>query len=70
MSRLGIPVDLVSSDADWSRYRLLLAPTAHLGTPTLAEKLTRFVSDGGTLLMGVRYGFKTESNLVTDQPMQ
>jgi beta-galactosidase len=69
LSRLGIPVDLVSPDADWSRYHLLLAPTAHLGTPALAERLTRFVSDGGTLLMGVRSGFKTESNLVTDQPL-
>jgi beta-galactosidase len=69
LSRLGIPVDLVSPDADWSRYRLLLAPTAHLGTPSLAEKLTRFANDGGALLLGVRSGFKTESNLVTDQPL-
>ncbi len=69
LSWLGIPVDLVSPDADWSRYRLLLAPTAHIGTPAMAEKLTRFVSDGGTLLMGVRSGFKTESNLVTAQPL-
>lgn len=69
LSRLGILVDLVSPDADWSRYRLLLAPTAHLSTPALAERLTRFVSNGGTLLMGVRSGFKTESNLVTDQPL-
>ncbi len=69
LSRLGIPVDLVSPDADWSRYRLLLAPTAHLGTPALAEKLTHFANDGGTLLLGVRSGFKTESNLVTAQPL-
>ena len=69
LQRLGIPVDLVSPDADWSRYRLLLAPTAHIGTPALAERFTRFVSQGGTLLLGTRSGFKTESNLVTDQPL-
>ena len=69
LQRLGISVDLVSPDADWSRYRLLLAPTAHIGTPALAERLTRFVSQGGTLVLGTRSGFKTESNRVTDQPL-
>ncbi|MCL4868871.1 MAG: beta-galactosidase [Anaerolineae bacterium] len=69
LQRLGIPVDLVAPDADWSRYRLLLAPTAHMGTPALAQRFTRFVQDGGTLLLGPRSGFKTASNLVTDTPL-
>jgi beta-galactosidase len=52
-----------------SRYKLVIAPTAFLTSPELAEALRAYVSGGGTLLLGVRSGFKTPSNLVTDLPL-
>lgn len=67
--RLGIPVDFVSPQASLERYRLLVAPTLFLGDEALAQTLSRYVQQGGVLLMGVRSGFKTPTNLVTDQPL-
>jgi beta-galactosidase len=60
---------MVPPEADLSRYKLVLAPTAMLASAELAAALTRFVRNGGTLLLGVRSGFKTASNLVIDQPL-
>ncbi|WP_420630261.1 beta-galactosidase [Candidatus Leptofilum sp.] len=67
--RLGINVDLVPNTADPSRYKLVIAPTAHLADEALAQRLHTYASGGGTLLLGVRSGFKTPSGLVTDQPL-
>jgi len=67
--RLGLNVDLVSAEADWSGYKILLAPTAHLGSEELAQKMDDFAHQGGTLMLGIRSGFKTNTNLVTDQPL-
>ena len=69
LQRLGIPVDLVSPAGDLSPYRLLIAPTAHLAGEALAGRLADYVAGGGTLLLGVRSGFKTPSNLVTADPL-
>ncbi len=69
LQQLGIPVHMVPKTADFSPYKLLIAPTAHLVDETLAQKLTEYAQNGGTLLLGVRSGFKTPSNLVTDQPL-
>jgi beta-galactosidase len=67
--RLGIACDLVSPQADLSRYKLVLAPGLALGTPELARRLRTFAGAGGHLVLGVRSGYKTESNLVTDEPL-
>jgi beta-galactosidase len=66
---LGIPVDIVSQDADLSRYKLVIAPTIFISNPTSADKLAGYVQGGGNILFGVRTGIKTETNLVTDQPL-
>ena len=67
--RLGIACDLVSPAADLARYKLVLAPTLMLGTDELAARLAGYVQAGGHLVFGVRSGFKTASNLVTDRPL-
>jgi beta-galactosidase len=67
--RLGIPVDIRPYDADLNRYRLLVAPSLHLGDAGNAARLEAYVQNGGLLLVGLRSGFKTPSNLVTDQPL-
>ncbi len=69
LARLGLAVDLVSPQADLGRYKLVLAPSLHLAGEALAVALERYVEAGGALLLGVRSGFKTPTNLVTDQPL-
>lgn len=67
--KLGLAVDVVSPRADLARYRLVIAPTLHLVDQALVDHLDSFVQGGGVALLGVRSGFKTPSNLVTDQPL-
>lgn len=69
LQELGIPVDIVSGAAELSGYTLVIAPTLFVGRPAMAEKLNDYVQKGGNLLLGVRSGFKTESNLVNSQPL-
>ena len=69
LRRFGLTVDLVTSAADLSRYPLVIAPTLFLASEPLAQSLASYVEAGGHLLCGVRSGFKTPSNRVTDQPL-
>ncbi len=69
LQRLGIPVDLVSIGSDLSRYRLVIGGSVHLLDEAEAGRLRRYVQAGGSLLLGVRSGFKTGSGLVTDRPL-
>jgi beta-galactosidase len=46
----GMNVDVVRPDADFSGYRLVVAPMLHLVDAGLAAKLRAFVSNGGTLV--------------------
>ena len=67
--QLGLNVDLISPEADWSKYKVLLAPSAHLGSEDLTQKMNLFAHQGGTVMLGIRSGFKTNTNVVTDQPL-
>ena len=62
-------MDIVSPYADLSGYQLLVAPTLHLVEMALVERLRGYVQQGASLLIGVRSGFKTSTNIVTDQPL-
>jgi beta-galactosidase len=69
LQELGLAVDLVQPGSDLSGYRLVVAPSLHLADERLAARLEGYVRNGGRLLLGVRSGFKTPSNRVTDQPL-
>lgn len=69
LQRLGIPCDVIPADADLSHYKLVIAPTAYMASPQLAQQLTAYVTQGGSLLVGVRSGMKTPTDVVTDQPL-
>ncbi|HEY8426412.1 MAG TPA: beta-galactosidase [Limnochordales bacterium] len=51
-----IEVDVVSPDADLSRYRLVVVPLLRIVTPELAQRLQRYVEDGGGLLVTYHSG--------------
>lgn len=69
LKRLGLQADIVSTGANLSAYKLVIAPSAYLAEDQLAKSLRVFAEAGGMVLLGVRSGFKTSSNLVTDRPL-
>lgn len=66
---LGLEPDILSPQADLSRYKILLAPSAFLADESLAQRLSDFAAQGGTLMLGARSGFKDTCNVVTEQPL-
>ena len=69
LQRLGLPVDILSAEADLSPYKLVIVPTAPVATELLTASLRAFAQAGGTLLLGVRSGTKTTSSQFTDRPL-
>lgn len=61
-ARRNIAVDVISADADLSRYRLVIAPALHLLNQDRVQRLTTFVEGGGRLMLTVRSGMKDEFN--------
>jgi beta-galactosidase len=69
LQQLTIPCDIVPPNADLSQYKLILAPIAFLADEALAATLQTSAERGASILLGVRSGFKTPANRVTDQPL-
>lgn len=61
--RAGVNVDMIPPAAEFSRYRLLLAPALHVVPDALAERLAAFVRAGGVLLTDCRAAVKDQTNL-------
>jgi beta-galactosidase len=62
--KAGIAVDVLSADCDLSGYKLVLAPMLYLLRPGVAERLTRFVELGGTLIATYMTGWVDENDLI------
>lgn len=69
LQRAGVGCDVVSKHADISRYKLVIAPSLHLADEALAAHLKRYAEGGGLLVLGIRSGFKTPTNLVRGEPL-
>jgi beta-galactosidase len=69
LTQLGIQVDLCPPDADFSQYKLVVTPASHLNDSDYVKNLTKYVQQGGAVLASIRAGFKTSSNVVTDEPL-
>ncbi|MBN1265263.1 MAG: beta-galactosidase [Anaerolineales bacterium] len=65
----GIPCAILPPHADLSPLKLAILPTTWIGKPDLAARLEQYVQHGGTLLMGLRSGFKTTTNTVNPYPL-
>ena len=61
--RKGIPVDVVNMECDFSKYKLLVAPMLYMIRPGVAERITEFVKDGGTLVTTYFSGLVDENDL-------
>jgi beta-galactosidase len=69
LKRQGLNVDVVFPEADFSTYKVLVAPSLFVVTPALTAKLTEFAESGGTLILTYRSGVKDEHNVFTDQTL-
>jgi beta-galactosidase len=61
--QLGIPVDVIDSTQDFSGYKLLVAPMLYMLRPGVAERISDFVQQGGTLVSTYWSGIVDESDL-------
>jgi beta-galactosidase len=61
---LHIPVDVIHVDTDLQQYDLVIAPLLYMVKPGFAEKLERYVEQGGTLVTTFYSGVAGESDLV------
>lgn len=60
----GVPVDVIGSEDDVSRYKLILAPMLYMCTEETGRRLERFVEQGGVLVSTYWSGIVDENDLV------
>ncbi len=61
-SRYGANIDVVSPDADLSKYKVVIAPAMYVNKKSATENIYRFVINGGTLVLTNRSGVKDQNN--------
>lgn len=61
----NIQVDMIGTDTDFEKYDLVIAPVLYMVKPGVAERLERFVEQGGTFLTTFFSGIVNENDLVT-----
>jgi beta-galactosidase len=59
---LAQSVDIVSPDTDLSQYAVVFAPALNVLPDATAKRLTRYVKQGGHLVLGPRSGMKDVNN--------
>lgn len=69
LHRLGVGTDVVSTKADLAHYKLVIAPPLYLLDDGLAERLERYVANGGHLIVSARSGVKNEDNYARDEQL-
>jgi len=60
---MGIPVDVIDTEQDFSGYRLVVAPLLYMLKPGVAGRLEGFVREGGTLVTTCWSGIVDENDL-------
>ncbi len=61
----NIPVDIISVEDDFSKYKVICTPMMYMVKPGVDEKLRSFVKTGGTLLTSMFSGYVDDHDLVT-----
>nr|MBO2494623.1 beta-galactosidase [Clostridia bacterium] len=59
----GVPVDVIDMDCDFSGYKLLIAPMLYMVRPGVAERIEKFVEEGGTFVTTYWSGIVDENDL-------
>lgn len=63
--RAGISVDMIGVEADLSGYDLVIAPVMYMVKPGVADRIERFVNDGGKFITTYFSGIVDENDRVT-----
>lgn len=61
--RRGINADIISEDADFSRYKLIIAPMLYMASKELIEKIEQYVAAGGRIICTYMTGMADENDL-------
>ncbi len=61
--RIGVPVDIVDSTLDLSKYSVLIAPMLYMLRANTTEKIDAFVQNGGTFVSTYATGYVNDSDL-------
>lgn len=59
----GVPVDVINMEADFTGYKLLIAPMLYMVRPGVAERIEEFVKNGGTFVATYLSGIVNENDL-------
>lgn len=60
----NIMTDIISVDADYSQYKVIIAPVLYMIKPGVDEKLRAFVKNGGTIVVSFFSGIVNENDRV------
>jgi beta-galactosidase len=69
LKKSGLNVDVAPITVDLSRYKLVIAPSWYILTEEDAARFTRYVRDGGTLIVNARTGVKDNVNACRAEPL-
>ncbi len=61
--KMSIPVDVLNSEKDLSKYKLVIAPILFMLRPGMSDKLKKYVEKGGTLVMTYLSAMVNDTNL-------
>jgi beta-galactosidase len=61
--RRNIPTDFLDPEADFAGYKAIVAPLQFVLGPAREGKLRTYVAEGGVLVLTMRSGVKTETNI-------
>ena len=60
----NIPVDMIPADADFSKYKAVIAPVLYMVKDEMQQALEAYVNNGGTLVTGFMSGIVDQSDNV------
>lgn len=59
----SIPADIVNSNSDFSKYKLIIMPMQYIVSKKLEEKIAEYVKNGGTIYATYMLGYADENAL-------
>lgn len=63
MRMYGVNVDVISKDTDFSQYKVICAPMLYMMSEETADKIRRYVADGGTFIATYLTSYVNETDL-------
>ncbi len=64
LRNMNVNVDIIPQDADFSQYRVIIAPLLYMVKGDLDERIREFVENGGSFVTGFFSGYVQENDLV------